>query len=128
MMFNANTWYRHDRKLFSIRLLPCCPFSTRVYAFFSQLLMLRFSSTVCAAGHCSTAISNYPRPAFHFALVGKRGLILFTPRASGQQTPATPLPVFSGCWYVKHHKYATIYIYIYIYMRVCVCVWDYMNR
>ena len=44
-------------------------------------------------------------PAFHFASVGKKGLILFTPKASGQQPPTTPLPVYTGCCYVRYHKY-----------------------
>ena len=70
-------------------------------SFLFQLFILHFCFqplTPCVSAQLSYFKLNCP--AFQLALVGKRGLILFTSGASSQQTPITPLPVYAGCCYM----------------------------
>ena len=183
MVFDTNTWYRHDRKLCSIKLFLCCPFFTHVVALFLlnyrrhlsfQLFMPRVSvrpsrfklnllafgrsqepmygtrpcclvhtrpdphlgswnclphqahiapsepmSSIDQQGSSLDSFPTFPPPYPYFnrpsgfwpcvksCLVGgsdklsspsnepgrQKGLILFSPGVSGQQSPTTPLPV-----------------------------------
>ena len=94
---------------FFSRTWSCLFFPTADAAFSFQLFVLHFCFQLFTL-RVSVQLCHFKLncPTFHFAPVGKRGLILFTLGASGQQPPTTLLSAYAGCCYVTITKY--IYI------------------
>ena len=83
--------------------LVIAPFyATTDVAFSFQMFVLHFSVQLFTLRSLLRLCPFQTKtPCFPFAPVGKRGLILSTPGASGLRHPTTPLPVYAGCYYVK---------------------------
>ena len=87
-MFNRNTWYRHYRKLCSIRLLLCCPFFLTWSCLFFPSAYATFLFNCSCHRSLFDAHFKPSRPAFQLAPVCKRGLILSTPAVSAHLHPS----------------------------------------
>ena len=91
---------------------------------------LHLCSTVYTVGLCfDCVVSNYPAPGFLFMPIGKRGLILFTWGASGQQPLTTSLPVCllaATMWNVTniHNIYSYNSKYLFLFYNLIKTFWE----